>query len=199
MRLDKTPVFCVARVTALGSLDATPNEGELLGATIMPWTDLRQSTDVFAEVDVRGVLTPPSTELCWLSGDAEVEVVQRPRYAGLPEDLVAQATPTQSPAGVNGGVMPGLTFDTAEGWHPLIWDSNTLFSAIRGWTDPELSVQIILCALAVAPDDSDLRPMLLAGLKARYARVTGEPNVYPPAGYPWRRQAAPDLDGILSL
>ena len=41
-------------------------------------------------------------------------------------------------------------------------------------------MQIILCALAVAPDDVDLRPMLLAGLKARYARVTREPNVFPP-------------------
>ena len=38
-----------------------------------------------------------------------------------------------------------------------------------------------LCALAVAPDDVDLRPMLLAGLKARYARVTREPNVFPRA------------------
>jgi hypothetical protein len=85
----------------------------------------------------------------------------------------------QSPAGVNGGAIPGLSFDTAAGWHPLIWESNTLFSAIRGWSAPEISVQIILCALAVAPDDVDLRLMLLAGLKARYARVTREPNVFP--------------------
>ena len=74
-----------------------------------------------------------------------------------------------------------------------------MFSAIRGWSDPEISVQIILCALAVAPDDVDLRPMLLAGLKARYARVTREPNVFPPAQYPWRQQGEADLDGILSL
>ena len=150
----------------------------------MPWTDLRQSNDVFAEVDVRGVLVPPATEFRWLSGDAEVEITQPPRYAGLPEQLVAQARPVQSPAGVNGGAMPGLTFEHAQGWHPLIWDSNTLFSAIRGWTDPEISVQIILCALAVAPDDGDLRPMLLAGLKARYARVTRQPNVLSPGALP---------------
>jgi hypothetical protein len=199
MRVDETPIFSVARVTALGSLDTRARDAELLGATIVPWTDLRKSNDVFAEVDVRGVLISPTTELRWLSGDAEVEIVQRPRYAGLPEELVPEAGPMQSPAGVNGGVLPGLTFDTGEGWHPLIWDSNTLYSAIRGWSDPEISVQIILCALAVAPDDDDLRPMLLAGLKARYARVTREPSVYPPARYPWRRQAAPDLDSILSL
>jgi hypothetical protein len=105
----------------------------------------------------------------------------------------------QSPAGVNGGAMPGSSFDTAAGWHPLIWESNTLFSVIRGWSDPEISVQIILCALAVAPDGGDLRQMLLAGLKARYARVTREPNVFPPAQYPWRRQSEADIDGILSL
>jgi hypothetical protein len=199
VRLDQTPVFCVARVTALGSLDTSDQDAEMLGATIVPWTDLRHSNDVFAEVDVRGVLVPPATEFRWLSGDAEVEITQPPRYAGLPEQLVAQARPVQSPAGVNGGTMPGLTFDTPEGWHPLIWDSNTLFSAIRGWTDPEISVQIILCALAVAPDDGDLRSMLLAGLKARYARVTRQPNVYPPVRYPWHRKSEPDLDGILSL
>jgi hypothetical protein len=95
--------------------------------------------------------------------------------------------------------LPGLSFDTAERWPPLIWDSNTLFSAVRGWTDPQISVQIILCALAVAPDEGDLRPTLLAGLKARYARVTREPNVYPPAQYAWHRQREPAIDGILSL
>jgi hypothetical protein len=199
VRLDKTPVFSVARVTDLGSLDTGAKDADLLGATIVPWTDLRQSNDVFAEVNIRGVLTSPTTELRWLSGDAEVEIVQRPRYAGLPEDLLAEARPMQSPTGVNGGAMPGLTFDTAQGWHPLIWDSNTLYSAIRGWSDPEISVQIILCALAVAPDEDDLRPMLLAGLKDRYARVTREPNVFPPAQYPWRRQREADIDGILKL
>jgi len=199
VRLDKTPVFSVARVTDLGSLDTGAKDAELLGATVVPWTDLRQSNDVFAEVNIRGVLTSPTTELRWLSGDAEVEIVQRPRYAGLPEDLVAEARSMQSPTGVNGGAMPGLTFDTAEGWHPLIWESNTLYSAIRGWSDPEISVQIILCALAVAPDEDDLRPILLAGLKASYARVTREPNVFPPAQYPWRRQREADIDGILKL
>jgi hypothetical protein len=104
-----------------------------------------------------------------------------------------------TPSGVNGGVMPGLTFDTGEGWPPLIWASNTLFSAVIGWTDPQISVEIILCALTVAPDHGDLRPTLLAGLKARYARVRREPNVFPPAQYPWRQQGEADLDGILSL
>jgi hypothetical protein len=199
VRLDKTPVFCVARVRDLGSVDTGAKDAELLSATIVPWTDLRQGNDVFAEVTIRGVLTSPTTELRWLSGDAEVEIVQRPRYAGRPEDLVAEATPLQSPTGVNGGAMPGLRFDTAEGWHPLIWESNTLYSAIRGWSDPEISVQIILCALAVAPDEDDLRPILLAGLKARYARVMREPNVFPPAQYPWRNRYEADIDGILSL
>ncbi|WP_137145099.1 hypothetical protein [Mycolicibacterium sp. CR10] len=199
MRVDQTPVFSRVRVTALGSLDTSAEDAKLLGATVVPWTDLRQSDDVFAEVDVRGTITPPSTKLRWLSGDAEVEIIERPRYAGMPDELAASAQPLQSPAGVNGSVMAGLTFDTPKGWHPLIWDSNTLFSAIRGWKDPEISVQIILCALAVAPDDGDLRPMLLAGLKARYARVTREPNVYPPGQYPWCRNAEPVLDGILSL
>jgi hypothetical protein len=95
--------------------------------------------------------------------------------------------------------MPGLNFDTADGWPPLIWASGTLFSAVGDWNDPEIAVRIILCALPVAPEDGDLRPMLLAALKARYAKVVRSPDVYPPARYPWHRQGGPDIDGILKL
>lgn len=69
-------------------------------------------------------------------------------------------------------------------------DGQTLFSAVVGWTDREISVEIILCALAVAPSDRDVRLMLLAALNARYARVVRQPDVHPPARYPWRRQLA---------
>jgi hypothetical protein len=69
MRVAETPVFCRARVTALGSLDGSDNDAKLLGATVIPWTDLRQSDNVFAEVDIRGVLDS-TAELHWLSGDA---------------------------------------------------------------------------------------------------------------------------------
>jgi hypothetical protein len=41
--------------------------------------------------------------------------------------------------------------------------------------------------------------MLLAALKARYVRVTREPNVFPPAQYPWRNRREAEIDGILSL
>ncbi len=68
VRLDKTPVFSVTRVTDLGSLDTGAKDAELLSATIVPWTDLRQSNELFAEVNIRGVLTLPTTELRWLSG-----------------------------------------------------------------------------------------------------------------------------------
>jgi hypothetical protein len=194
MRVDETPVFSVARVTALGSLDTGARDAELLGATVVPWTDLREGDNPFAEVDIRGVLVPPTTELRWLSGDAEVEIIQRPCFADLPESLVSQARPMRSPKD-----DPNED-DGEQGWPPLIVDSNTLFSAIMGWKDPQISVEIILCALSVAPDDDDgvLRQMLLAGLKARYARVTRQPNVYPPDRYPWHRSLIADLDAILS-
>jgi hypothetical protein len=173
-------------------------DAELMGETVITWTDLRQSIDVFAEVDIRGLLTA-TAELRWLSGDAEVEIVERPHYADLPENLVSQAQPLPTPSGVNGGNAPGLTFDTPAGWPPLIWESNTLFSAVRGWDDPQIAVQIILCALAVAPDEDDVRSTLLAALKARYARVTRDSDVYAPAQYPWRRPGVADIDGIFTL
>lgn len=192
IRLDECPHFCRAKVTALGSLDTSEEDHALLGEVIIPWTGMEESDDIFAEVEVRGVVTP-TNDLWWLSGDAEVEVIELPRYAGQPEDLIPQAQPMGSPEGVKGKTLGGMHVDTPEGWHPLIWKCVRLHSAIRGWSDPEGSVEFILVALAVAPDIDDLRPTLLAGLKARYARVKRLPEVYPPARYPWRRnKTGPD-------
>lgn len=192
IRLDECPYFCRVKVTALGSLDTEEEDRALLGETIIPWTGMEESDDIFAEVEVRGVVTP-TNGLWGLSGDAEVEVIDPPRYAGQPEDLVPQAQRIPSPEGVKGKKLGGMRVETPEGWHPLIWKCDRLHSAIRGWSDPESSVESILVALAVAPDIDDLRPTLLAGLKARYARVKRLPEVYPPARYPWRRnKTGPD-------
>lgn len=187
VRLDECPYFCRVRVTALGSLDTEEEDQKLLGTTVIPWTEMEQSEDIFAEVEIRGVATLDG-ELCWLSGDAAVEIIDEPRYAGDPEDLVRLAQPMATPAGVKGKNLGGMQMQTADGWHPLIWHCSRLHSAIIGWTDVELAVQFILGALAVAPESGDLRPTLLAGLKAKYAKLKREADVYPPARYPWRRQ-----------
>ena len=61
--------------------------------------------------------------------------------------------------------------------------------------DAEISVEVLLCALAVAPsEDPQLRLMLLAGLKARYAKLTRDPDTYPPSRYPWNGRTAPGAD-----
>lgn len=198
MRLDDTPVFCQARVTALGSLDTKPDDALMLGAEIVPWTQLQISDVVFAQVEIRGVLLSTTAEIHWLSGDAEIEMLEEPRYADRPENLISLARPVQTPAGFAKDTGRGFTMDTPDGWPPLIWASSTLYSAVRGWTDPEGSVEIILCALTVAPDIGDLRPMLLAGLKARYAKVALSPDVYPPARYPWHTNEFGVL-GLLKL
>ncbi len=81
---------------------------------------------------------------------------------------------------------------TPDGWPDLIWRSDIVFSTVQGWDDPELSVEVLLCALAVAPDEDPLlRPMLLAALKARYAKVVRDPRTYPPSDYPWTGRFAP--------
>jgi hypothetical protein len=193
LRMDETPVFSRVRVASLGSLDTGPEDAELLGATVITWTQLEDSGDVFAEVEVRGIITPKN-ELHWLSGDAEVEVIEWPRYADQPENLIPQARPRRTPSGVNGVELDGMTVDTPDGWPPLVWKSVNLHSSIRGWNDPEHSVEMILCALAVAPDVGDLRPTLLAGLKARYARLARDARTYPPERYPWCRQDGPETD-----
>lgn len=194
MRLDKTPKFSRVRVTAVGSLSTSEKDSNLLGAVVIPWTHVDSSDDVFAEEEVRGVLTSGS-ELHWMAGDTEVEMIEPPHYAGMPEDLVLQARPIASPAGSK------AYSGTFEGWPTLIWNSHTLYDAIKGYNDYETAVEIILCALSVAPDDGDLGPMLLAGLKARYAALARRPDTYPPAEYPWRthREATEGLLGILRL
>jgi hypothetical protein len=188
LRLDETPVFSRVRVTAVGSLSTSEKDSNLLGAAVITWTSLEPSDDVFAEVDVRGVLTSGS-ELHWMAGDTEVEMIELPHYAGMPEDLVLQARPIASPAGSK--AYSGI----AEGWPPLIWNSHTLYRAVKGYDDYDTAVEKILCALSVAPDDGDLRPMLLAGLKASYARLVRSAASYP---QPWRTQKGP-TEGMLGV
>lgn len=77
------PHFSRARVVALGSLDTSPEDADLLGATIITWTQLDTSSEIFAEVDIRGVIDP-NNELRWLSGDAMFEVIDWPCYADQP-------------------------------------------------------------------------------------------------------------------
>jgi hypothetical protein len=181
-------------VTTLGSLDTSEEDQELLGAMIIPWTQMEDSDDIFAEAEIRGVVTP-SNELWWLSGDAKVEIIEPPRYAGDPEDLIPLAQPMPSPRGVK--LQGGVHMEIPDDWHPLIWQCVELHSSICGWSDIENAVEFILVALAVAPDTGDLRPMLLAGLKARYARLKREKKAFPPARYPWRRnKTGPDASKL---
>jgi hypothetical protein len=101
--------------------------------------------------------------------------------------MVKLAKPIKAPEGRKGAMK------TAEGFPDLIWRSDIVFSPVQGWHDPETSVEVLLCARAVAPhDDPELRPMLLAALKARYAIVQKKPNVYPPDDYPWRGRTTPN-------
>ena len=184
MRLDETPVFSRVRVTAVGSLSTSEKDSNLLGTEVIPWTGCKSSDDAFAEVDLIGVLTSQS-ELYWMAGDTEVEMIELPHYAGMPEDLALQARPVASPKGST----------LSSEWPPLIRESYPLRRAVEGAYDYDGSAEVLLCALSVAPDIGDLRPMLLAGLKANYARVVRYATAYP---QPWRTQAGPD-EGTLRM
>ncbi|OBK15743.1 hypothetical protein [Mycobacterium asiaticum] len=182
MRLDETPAFSRVNVTAVGSLSASEKDSDLLGEAVIAWTGGEESDDVFAEVDVIGVLTSRS-ELRWLAGDTEVERIELPHYAGMPEDLALQARPVRSPKGD----------PMSEDWPPLIRCSYPLRQAVHGHYDYDASVEVLLCALAVAPDAGELRPMLLAGMKANYARVVRKDYAQP-----WRTQPRPS-EGMLDV
>ena len=127
--------------------------------------------------------------LVWLPDDALAEIVEGPRCAGQPETLAAAAMPVEPPEGSKG------TLTTSEGWPRLMWQSDLAFSPVQGWDDAELAVETLLCALSVAPAaERGLRPMLLAALKARYAKVVKDPDTYPPGRCPWAGRSTPGED-----
>ncbi|MEU8257039.1 hypothetical protein AB0C06_22555 [Micromonospora inaquosa] len=188
MLLATIPTFSRVRVTGLGSTDQIADQPPSIGDVVTIWTWRESDQNPFALVRIRGVV---HTErgFIWLPEDTEIEVVEPPRYAGRIEDLLKQAKPVKAPAG-SLGVMK-----TADGWPELIWRSDIVFSPVQGWTDAEIAVEVLMCALAVAPDDDpQLKPMLLAALAARYARLQGDPKTYPADRYPWRNRTAPGSD-----
>ncbi|MEE6263502.1 hypothetical protein [Plantactinospora sonchi] len=188
MLLATVPTFSRVRITGPGPTGRSDDGSPAIGDVVTVWTRRVSDENPFALVELRGVVHG-RRGLVWLPEDAEVEVVEPPRYAGRPEDLVTQARPVKAPEGSK-GVMK-----TAEGWPELIWQSDIVFSPVQGWDDPEIAVEVLLCALAVAPDDDpQLRPMLLAALAARYARLQRDPRTYPVARYPWRNRTAPGPD-----
>jgi hypothetical protein len=187
IRVDKAPIFARVKVRKLGSLDTHPGDLELLGQTVITWTEMERSSDMFAEVQVRGILRPENEvawtvgELWFLSGDAEVEIIDPPLYAGQPEDLIPLAEPVKPPASTG----------SREGWPPLIWRSMPLYRALVPLDGGVSSVETLLCALSVAPPTFDVKPWLLAGLKARHADLLRDGDLYSPKEYRWRYKPGP--------
>jgi hypothetical protein len=187
VRLADVSTFARVRVRDFGTVDGIEGIPHTIDDVMTVWTQCTSDENPFVTVRIRGVIN--NGELAWLPEDAEVEVVEGPRFAGQPEDLITQARPIAAPEGSK-GVMK-----TADGWPDLIWNSDIVHSPVQGWTDPEIAVEVLMCALAVAPEhDPDLRPMLLAALKARYAKLAKDPDTYPPSAYPWRGRTTPNKD-----
>lgn len=186
MLLADAPAFSRVMITALGSIQEIDTDPPAIGDKVILWSHCETNSDnPFAVNRIRGIIHS-NRGLIWIPENAEVKVVRPPRYAGKPEDLIRQARPVKAPAGSKGVVK------TADGWPPLIWQSDLVFSPVQGWDDAETAVEVLMCALAVAPnDDPDLKPMLLAALTARYARLVKDPKTYPPNQYPWRNRSTP--------
>ncbi|MEV4343524.1 hypothetical protein AB0J83_03460 [Actinoplanes sp. NPDC049596] len=146
MLLATAPTFSRVRITGLGSIDQLVRNAPVeVGEHVIPWTRRENvSGNPFATVQARGVLDG-YRGLIRLPEDATVGIVDAPRYAGHPDDLIQQATAVSAPVGSDGAVA------TNEGWPELIWASDILFSPVQGWDDAGLSS--VLCALTVAPDD----------------------------------------------
>lgn len=186
MKLQKVPTYSRVRVRDWGSIEEVDDEVSFnVDDVVTLWTNCVEPDNTFAAVELRGVLgaTP---ELQWLPEDAKVEIVELPRFAGQPDDLLRGLKPMKAPEGSKGVLV------TADGFHPLVWNCDPLFSPVQGWSDPETSVEVLLCALNVAPDDGVLRPQLLSALRARYARVVKDEDTYPPRHYPWRGTLQPN-------
>ena len=190
VKLSEVHTFSRVRVRDAGSVDGIEGTPPNLNEVLTVWTSCTSDENPFVTVEIRGVFGADG-ELAWLPDDAEVDVVEPVRYAGQPEELIKQVVPVAAPVGSK-GVMK-----TPEGWPELIWLSDIVHSPVQGWTDPEIAVEVLMCALAVAPaTDPALRPILLAGLNARYAKLVKKPDTYPPEDYPWRGRTSPG-EGML--
>ena len=185
-QLTAVPAFSRVRVHDFGSVEEIVWVPPILDDVVTVWTRCETAKNPLSAVEIRGVITG-GHGLAWLPEDAKVSIVEPPQFAGMPEDLVKEARPVAPPEGsLSGGMV------TPEGWPPLIWNNDLVFSPCQGWSDPETSVEVLLCALSVAPaSDPELVPFLLAALKARYAVVKKDPRTYPPARYPWRDGRGP--------
>lgn len=183
LKLAKTPTFSRVRVLEWGSAREAnrPIERHLLGTDATVWTDPEgDGDDPFVTVDARGLLF--GERLVTIPDDALVEILALPRYAGDPRDLIENLGTVKAPPGAAGHMV------TPEGFHPLVWDNDSLHADVMGWNDPENSVVRLLCALAVAPvGDSALTEQLLAALRARYTWLRKHKDTYPPKDYPWRK------------
>ena len=102
VKLQQAPCYSRIRVQSFGSVQWLG--GDFVGAVddvSVLWTECVALEDPFATVEIRGVLDA-AEGVVWLPDDAEVEVVDPPRYAGMPADLAALATPVQAPQGSQG-------------------------------------------------------------------------------------------------
>ena len=168
LRVEQTPAFSRVRVTKLGSFNTIGDDTELIGTEVIMWTGDTDNHNPFSDnVEVRGVLTPGNAdawqagELSWLSADGEVEIIAPPTYIGRPEDYIPATAPVELPENTGR--------DMFYNWPSLIWDSMPLYRGMVPLTDAQSALELILCALKVAPPVPDVQAFLLAGLKARYA------------------------------
>lgn len=178
--LASAPSFSRVRVLDLGSAGQLSHVPETTDDQVVVWTGLEPDEKVLATVGVRGVLDE-THGLVWLPADARVEVVDWVRFAGDPQDLVEATAP-------KGSVWVGDDQAPVKAWPAIIAASELVSSAVSGEFDAETSVEVILCALAVAPDwDPTVDQALRAALAKHYVDVVDDPETYPPDQYPWRQ------------
>lgn len=185
MELRKVPSFTRIRIADWGSVEEVADDLSFaIDDVVVAWTCCEASDNPFAAVDIRGVVGTDG-QLAYLPSNARAEIVEMPRFAGKPEELLEGVGAVRPPCGSTGGLV------TEDGFHKLVWAGDPLFRSVQGWSDPELSVEVILCALHAAPEDDALNIQLLGALRARYADIRRRKSTYPPKQYPWRQSLDP--------
>jgi hypothetical protein len=195
LQVAETPLFARVRVTKLGSFNTIDDDSELLGATVIMWTHEETPNNPFAKnVGVRGVLTPENkaaweaAKRSWLSADGEVELIDPPTYAGRPDRLLA----------ARGGVKPSKRVAAImdSDWSPNAPSSLYMALVLAILEAPvDTALELILCALKVAPPFAYMQAFLLSNLKALHEEHVKD-------GFwdaPWLHAAGPDwLNGEAS-
>lgn len=166
--LREARAFSRVRFESLGLLDSAPEDARWVGTEAVVLGDSERAEvfmqDPETERAIRVVKVFAEGDVWHFGDDTRVVETMPPTRAGYPAQLVKLAADGTVVRRNNEGLIQWQN-DTPD----FIWDCEELHSAVAGLTDPEVAVETLVLAMAVAPPD--VLPILQGALAQQYSAV----------------------------